>query len=142
MITALSYPPSPPPPGYPPGPPPYQYPPRGPAPYPPLTRDKVIQDVKGMLQQNGFEVVEAHRCSAMLEIQRGYVSYFQPHEIGNVQAVLQVFIEQECKPNGVNRVYVWTSREGNQNFVHVGFFKQPQPTGEPTTLIMVTIFTV
>ena len=132
MVDGLSYPP----------PPPYQYPPRGPTPYPPITREKVIQDIKSILQQSGFEVIEARRCSAMLEIQRGYVSYFQPHEIGNVQAVLQVFIEQECKPNDVRTVYVWTSREVNQNFVHVGFFRQPQVPGESTSLIMITIFTV
>ncbi len=140
----MSYPP-PPPPGYgPPTPPPYQYPPRGPVPYQPITREKVTQDVKNILQQLGFEVIEAKRCTAMVEFQKGYVSYYQPHELGNVQAVLQVFTEQECKPNNVKTLYLWHGQETGRNTIHIGFFKSHQ-TSESSplvTLVMITIYTV
>jgi hypothetical protein len=110
--------------------------------YPVLTRDRVIQEVKTELNNDEIDVTEARRCRANVEIMKGYVYYFQPHELTNVQAVLQSFVEQECKPSKIKRVYLWSTREGGQTRLDVGFFERQEKETEPTALVMLSVVTV
>jgi hypothetical protein len=110
--------------------------------YPVLTREKVAQEVKTELQHDEIAVTEARRCSANVEVMKGYVYYFQPHELTNVQAVLQSFIEQECKPRKIKSMYLWSTREGNQSRLDVGFFEKIGKENEPTILTMLSVVTV
>ena len=133
----MSYPsaqPPAPPPGAPPGQPSY------PPPAPPLTKGKVKADLTAIFTQASVNVKEVRRCSAAVELLKGYVAYVYPHELSLLQSAAQSFVDKECKPNNVQEVYLWVAHETQYTYINVGFF-QHASQDTPLTLVIFSIGT-
>jgi hypothetical protein len=137
----MSYPPYPPPQaGYPPPTAPPGYP-AYPPPAPPLTKDKAKADLMAVFSQANINVKEVRRCSGPVELLKGYATYMYAHELSLLQSTAQSFIDKECKPNNVQEVYLWMTRETQYSYINVGFFQHPQGQDTPLTLVMLSIGT-
>lgn len=88
-----------------------------------ITREKAKNDILSFLKQLGIEVVEVGKCSANVEIRKGYTVYIYPQDLINVQNQLKLFIENECKPKGISKLFVWPVTEGNYRYIFIGFFE-------------------
>ncbi|MEM1546379.1 MAG: hypothetical protein QXY40_09665 [Candidatus Methanomethylicia archaeon] len=88
-----------------------------------ITREKAKNDILSFLKQLDVDVIEVGKCTANVEIRKGYTVYIYPQDLANVQNQLKSFIENECKPRGISKLFVWPVIEGNYRYIFIGFFE-------------------
>jgi hypothetical protein len=88
-----------------------------------ITREKAKNDILSFLKQLGINAIEVGKCIANVEIRKGYTVYIYPQDLVNVQNQLKSFIEKECKPKGIDKLFIWPVTEGNYRYIFIGFFE-------------------